>query len=63
MDPHYEKGFSINVGKLIKAKKSHHGGLHINDVMIVAKSDFVPPKIFAGCGPVCRYTMVLYLDI
>jgi len=44
MDPHYEKGFSINVGKLIKAKKSHHGGLHINDVMIVAKSDFAPRK-------------------
>jgi len=52
MAPHYEKGSSTNVGKLIVAKQSHHGRLHIDDVIIVAKSDFAaPPKFFAGCGP------------
>jgi len=42
--PHYGKGSSTNVGKLIVAKKSHHGWLHIDDVIIVAKNDFAPPK-------------------
>jgi len=55
MAPHYEKRSSTNVGKLYVAKKWHYGWLHINDVRIVAKSDFAPPKFCAGCGPVCRH--------
>jgi len=51
MAPHYEKGSSTNVGKLFIAKKSYHGLLYINDVIIVAKSNFAPPKFFAGCDP------------
>jgi len=51
MASHDEKGSSTNVRKLIIAKKSHHGWLHIDDVIIVAKSVFVHPKFFAGCGP------------
>ena len=46
--PHYEKGSSTNVGKLIIAKRPHH----VHDAIILAKSDFCPhPKFFAGCGP------------
>ena len=30
------------IGKLIIAKRSHHGWLHIDDVIIIAKSDFCP---------------------
>ena len=56
MAPHYEKGSSTNVGMLFIATKSHHGWLHINDVIIVAKSNFAPtPKFFAGCGPAPRH--------
>ena len=55
MAPHYEKGSSTNVGKLIIAKKSHHGWLHIDDIIIVAKSDFAPPKFIAGCDPALAY--------
>ena len=51
MAPHYEKGSSTNAGKLFIAEKPHHGWLYINDVIIVAKTDFAPPKFFAGCGP------------
>jgi len=43
----YVKGSSTNVGKLIVAKKSHHGWLHIDDVIIVAKSDFYHPRNFS----------------
>jgi len=43
--PRYEKGSSTNVGKLILAKKSHHGWLYIDDVIFVAQSDFSPLKI------------------
>jgi len=48
--PLYKKSSSTNVGKLIVAKKSYHGWLHIDDVLIITKSDFDPPKFFAGCG-------------
>jgi len=67
MASHYEKGSFTNVGKLIIAKKLHHGWLHIDDVTIVAKSVFAPPKFFAGCGPgykdglVCSYIVARVL--
>jgi len=30
--------------------------VHIDDVIIVVKSDFAPPKFFAGCGPEAQYS-------
>ena len=38
---------SLFIGKLIVAKRSHHGWLHIDDVIIVAKSDFCTPENFS----------------
>ena len=40
--PHYEKGSSTTVGKLIVAKKSRHVWLHIDDIIIVVKKASAP---------------------
>ena len=57
-DPHYEKDFPTALGKPIMAKRSHHGWLNIDDVIIAAKSDFCPPKfsLVAALGVEwCKY--------
>jgi len=51
---------STTVWKLIIAKTSHHGWLHIDDGIIVAKGDLVtsrPPEIFRWLRPWCMVTV------
>jgi len=62
MAPHYEKVSPTNVDKLIiaKSRTAHQCRLHIDDVIIVAKSAFAPPENFRWLRPWVLFLIVDY---